>query len=159
MTRIKGLAILVAVLGTLLAACGGGGEAEVAAAIAESVEEAIEATDAAAGGDGDGFGLSTASLPDGLTIPVPDGGSVTLSVASDGMVAAALTYPADQLDSVIAFYDDALADFTRNETFGDDYRGVSYGAAGGKSVIVNTCIDMTADGNFDATCVTINEES
>ena len=51
------------------------------------------------------------STDSGLPIPLPAGGEVTLSTASDRIV----EYPADQFDSLVAFYDD----WTSNEA--EDY--------------------------------------
>lgn len=58
----------------------------------------------------DGFTPAPAELPEGLTIPVPDGGTIErgISLPEPGLVRldAVVRYPASEWDRIVAFYGD-----------------------------------------------------
>jgi hypothetical protein len=60
------------------------------------------------GDDGETMTFGGGDIPDGLTVPVPDGGEVTMSLTSDQDISVALQYPQSAYDQIVAFYDSAL---------------------------------------------------
>ena len=49
---------------------------------------------------------SGAEVPDGLEIPVPDGGDVMSSIAAEDMVLVSLTYDLGRFDEIVEFYEE-----------------------------------------------------
>jgi hypothetical protein len=109
-------------------------------------------------------------MPEGLTIPVPDGGDITTSVEMEQGVMVAVTYPKGDYDAIVAFYDDWTAgsgdDFDRQsmslDTGGPDQRSTIWvGSTSETFVSVGDCFDVHAEESsgeeFDAVCVNINQ--
>jgi len=109
-------------------------------------------------------------MPEGLTIPVPDGGDVTTSVEMEEGAMVVVTYPGGDYDAIVAFYDDWTAgsgdDFDRQsmslDTGGPDQRSTMWMGSGTETFIsVGDCFDAFAeeatDEEFDAVCVNINQ--
>ena len=48
---------------------------------------------------------SGATLPDGLEIPIPDGGDVMASFTSDGLINVSLSYDQGRFDEIVGFYE------------------------------------------------------
>ena len=108
---------------------------------------------------------SGASLPDALTVPVPDGGEVTSSFSDSSSVGTSLMYGEDRYDEIVAFYESWTAgngeDWqTSTSTFemdGDTQRSSQWNTSNGQYfILVSDCIDI-ATGEFTAACVTVNE--
>ena len=111
-----------------------------------------------------------AELPDGLDIPVPDGGDVTTSVEVEEGVMVVVTYPKGDYDAIVAFYDDWTAgsgdDFDRQsmslDTGGPDQRSTIWIGTGSETFVsVGDCFDVQSEESsgeeFNAVCVNINQ--
>lgn len=163
--------LLIFVLALLAAACGG---QQISEQIAEG---AIGGNaDVEISGDGDDVTIniesddgslslgSGASLPDELMIPVPDGGDVGAAGSSGGSVFAAITYPGDRYDEIVAFYDswtEGTGDEWQNQSATIDFQGQTQRSSAWSSadsllfIAVADC--ATSGGDFDSVCVTINQ--
>jgi hypothetical protein len=113
---------------------------------------------------------SGAELPDGLEIPVPDGGDVMTSVAAEGMVLVSLTYDLGRFDEIVAFYEDWTAgsgdEWDPQSMSFDSGEGAQrnqmwIGTDNGDAISVGDCIDVNVDAStneVNAACVTISQE-
>ncbi len=117
------------------------------------------------GDEGETMTFGGGDIPDGLTVPVPDGGEVTMSLTSDQDISVALQYPQGAFDQLVAFYDsnlDASSDSVdRFESTMSMEQGTIRTVNWNEtdyawSVNVSDCISA-ASGELDATCVTIFE--
>jgi hypothetical protein len=184
-TTTKTLIALVAVLAFVAASCGAAADKISEQAAQQAAEKLIEAgTDGDVSVDisGDGedasvkietedgsmsFGVGT-EMPDGLTIPVPDGGTVQTAIASDDVVLASLYYDQGRYDEIVGFYEgwvskdggdwqkqsmDATTDDGTIRTtmwFEDD---------GGGIITVGDCTAMGSDSmEINAVCVSVNQD-
>ena len=169
---------LVVVLGVALmvSACG-----QVVERVAEeSLERAAESS---GGGDididvteegasvqadveGEDFSVEVGSdveLPDGLVIPLADGGKVTLSGSQGGYIFVTAVYPLEAFDRLVDFYEDwtggDAADWQHSESnFTSEegtYRSVQW-LAGASNISIGDCLTLATD-EPDAVCVTINQ--
>ncbi len=69
------------------------------------------------GDDGEVMTIGGGELPDGLDLPVPDGGSVQTAITSGTEMLASIQYVNGDWDQLVAFYDSELGDeFERSET-------------------------------------------
>lgn len=153
------------------------------ASVAErAIEEAAEkAAESGGGGDveidlsedgasvraeGEDFSVemgSGAGLPDGLAIPVPDGGAVTTSGNQGSYLFVAIQYPLSRFDEIVDFYGDWTSgdaeDWQRAEsTFSSEdvtYRHVQW-LSGPSTIAVDDCITLDDDTPM-AVCVTVNQ--
>jgi hypothetical protein len=111
-----------------------------------------------------------AEMPEGLTVPVPDGGEVTTSVEIEDGVMVVVTYDQGRYDEIVAFYDDwtdgSGEEFEKQsmsfETEGQAQRSTMWvGTSSDSFVSVGDCFDVQADGSsgeeFNAVCVNINQ--
>ena len=109
-------------------------------------------------------------MPEGLSIPVPDGGDVTTSVEMEEGVMVVVTYPEGDYDAIVSFYDDWTAgsgdDFDKQtmslDTGGADQRSTMWiGATTETFISVGDCFDVYAEESsgeeFNAVCVNINQ--
>jgi hypothetical protein len=166
--------LLIFVLALLAAACGG---EQISEQIAEG---AIGGNaDVEISGDGDDFSInvesddgslslgSGASLPDEMEIPVPDGGDVTMAGTQGTSVFAAVSYPKDRYDEIVAFYDswtDGAGGEWQTQTATVDFGGQTQRTAAWNDVesnyyiLVSDCAFAAAEGNdLNAVCVTVNQ--
>jgi hypothetical protein len=117
------------------------------------------------------FGAGS-EMPESLTIPVPDGGDVTMSMEVDGGVMVNLTYAKGDYDAIVAFYDDWTAgsgeDFDKQtmsfDTGGVDQRSTMWIGTGTDTFVsVGDCFDVYSEEpsgeEFNAVCVNINQSS
>ena len=115
------------------------------------------------------FGAGS-EIPEGLTIPVPDGGDVTTSIEMEEGAMVVVTYPKGDYDAIVAFYDDWTAgsgeDFDRQtlsiDTGGPDQRSTTWIGTGSETFVsVGDCFDVYAEEpsgeEFNAVCVNINQ--
>jgi len=139
-------------------------------AACSSQDTAETANDSGDGGDvtvsTDGGGGSSVDLPDGLEIPVPDGGEVTTVLDDSSYLAVALNYPLDRYDDIVAFYDDYTEgtgeEWNRSESTNDMGDGLIQRSAqwvlGPDLISASDC--LTAEGgssSFGAVCVRVNQ--
>jgi hypothetical protein len=117
------------------------------------------------GDEGETMTFGGGDIPDGLTVPVPDGGEVTMSLTSDQDISVALQYPQNAFDQLVAFYDsnlDASSDSVdRYESTMSMEQGTIRSVNWNESdyawsVNVSDCISG-ATGDLDSACVTIFE--
>jgi len=165
---------LVFVVALLAASCGG-------EQISERIDEQAIGGDANVeiSGDGDDVTINIesdegslsvglgAELPDELDVPLPDGGNVMAAGTQNDSVFASTIYPGDRYDEIVTFYD-SWTEGTGNEwqtqTASIDFGGQTQRSAVWTSadnaifISIADCVD-TASGStdFDATCVTINQ--
>ena len=109
--------------------------------------------------------LGGGDLPEGLTVPVRDGGEVTASFSTPDGKTVSLAYPKGDYDDIVKFYEDwaASGNFEKSsfntESDGTTLRSTSwYSDDGNTSVsVTDNCVD--ASGNEDAVCLMIIEGS
>lgn len=179
-TKVSGIRVKVAIAGVAalaLVAAGCGGAAEI---VNEQLLESIEGVenvefDEGNGSfeitieqDGESMTIGGGEIPDGMTVPVADGGEVVGSSSSDSSLSVSLTYPKDRYEGLVAEYE-AWADGSGREiqksestyTYEDDgqeQRSASWATDDGSVYItVTDCIGATT-GEFDSACVTIYEQ-
>lgn len=102
-------------------------------------------------------------LPDGLKLPVLNGGKTVSVFESEGEIAVVLSYPENAFDEVAAFYDDQMSGqggfertaFDIDSADGVQIRNVSWiHESGRQTVNITTCPDFT--GTFErVTCVSL----
>lgn len=149
---------VVFVLALLAAACSGEQISE------QIAEEAIGGNaDVNISGDGDEFSVSVESdegsinigagseIPEGLTVPVPDGGEVTSSFSDDNSAGAGVMYAQDRYEEIVAFYESWTAGTgdewqTSTSTFeldGETQRSAQWNNVGNEVfILVSDCIDI-----------------
>lgn len=119
------------------------------------------------GEDGGTFSFGGGDLPDGLQIPVPDGGNVLLSIEAEGNITVSLEYPGSDLDRLVAFYDSELKpdsdDVDRAEssftTEDGEWTNVSWSSSSGDWFVnVGSCFG-TASDELDGTCIQISQSN
>lgn len=115
------------------------------------------------GEDGETMTFGGGEIPDNLDLPVPDGGTVTMSLSSGTDATVMLQYPLSDFDGLVAFYDaqlDASSDSVdRNETTMStedrDFRTVNWSDTDYTwNVTVSDCFVAVTD-EADAACVTL----
>jgi len=180
----KILIALLAVLALVATACGAAADKISEKAAEQATEKILEAS---GGGDvnvdvsGDGedatikvetedgsmsFGAGT-EMPDGLEIPVPDGGTVQTAISGTDGILVALFYDQDRYDEIIAFYEDWTA------STGDDWQKQSLDMStdegkirntlwvqdsGDDAVTVGDCTAMGSDTmEINAVCVSVSQ--
>jgi hypothetical protein len=113
---------------------------------------------------------SGAEVPDGLEIPVPDGGDVMSSITAEDMVLVSLTYDLGRFDEIVEFYEGWTAgsgDEWESQSLSFDsgegtQRNMMWiGTDNGDAISVGDCIDVDVDestSEVNAACVTITQE-
>ena len=117
------------------------------------------------GEDGATFSLGGGEIPDGMLLPIADGGEVGSVLTSNDDTIVSLVYPGAEFDQLVSFYDSELDadsnEVTRFESSyesGDDtIRSVSWTPDSGDwSVSASDCIEGQT-GELDSVCVTLYE--
>ena len=166
--------LTVVLAASLVTACGATAERAIEGAAeraAESggggdVEIDLSEDGASMRAEGEDFEVemgSGADLPDGLTIPVPEGGDVNTSGSQGSYVFVAIQYPSQRFDEIVGFYEDWTSkdgeSWQRAEsTFSSDEgtnRHVQW-LSGASSIAVDDCITLDDDEPI-AVCVTVNQ--
>ena len=108
-------------------------------------------------------------LPEGLEIPVPDGGDVMTSVEMEDGVSVALSYDLNRFDELTGFYDDWTGssgdEWASNSMSVDSGEGTQRmemwtDSGTGTMIMVADCADGSGDASSDesnAVCVSINQ--
>ncbi len=176
----KMVAVLIAVLALLAAACGSASDT----ATENLAEQLIEASsdgdvDVNISGDGDdvtiemetedgsvSIGVGT-ELPDGLDIPVPDGGEVLTSFVADDGISVSLSYDNGRFDEIYGFYEDwtdSSGDEWERQTFnmesdeGTVRNTMWVESAGGSAINLSDCAAMgTETTEDDAACLIVSQ--
>jgi hypothetical protein len=119
------------------------------------------------GDEGETMTFGGGDIPDGLTVPVPDGGEVTMSLASAQDISVALQYPQSDYDRVVSFYDGTFdSDSDSVDRYESTYstedgtvRSVNWNESDYDwTVTVSDCFG-SASGEMDAVCVTVYQSS
>jgi hypothetical protein len=119
------------------------------------------------GEDGETMSFGGGEIPEGLSVPVPDGGEVTMSLASAQDISVALQYPQSDYDRVVSFYDGTFdSDSDSVDRYESTYstedgtvRSVNWNESGyGWTVTVSDCFG-SASGEMNAVCVTVYQSS
>lgn len=174
------IAVLIAVLALFVAACGSASDT----ATEKFAEELIEASsdgnvDVDISGDGDDLTISVETedesisigvgtqLPDGLGIPVPDGGDVMSSFVTDEGISASLSYDQDRFDEIFGFYEawtGSSGDEWERQTFNMEsdegtIRSTMWVQSSGEGAIhLSDCVAMgTENAGDSAVCVTVSQ--
>lgn len=108
-------------------------------------------------------------VPDSLTLPVPDGGTVLASFSTNDDVSVSIQYPGDRYDSLVEFYSDwtssdsaeweqSSASF--NSAAGVELKSETWFDGDGRTIGVTNC-PATDDvsGETRAACVNLLQES
>jgi hypothetical protein len=119
----KMLMALVVVLALVASACGAAAD-KISEKVAEqATEKLVEASgggdvnvDISGNGDDAGVKIETedgsmsfgagSEMPEGLTIPVPDGGTVQTAITTEDGAMVALNYDQGRYDEIVGFYED-----------------------------------------------------
>jgi len=117
--------------------------------------------------DGETITIGGGDIPEGLTVPVPNGGQVVGAASSDTDISVSLMFPGDQYEDLVAQYqswaDGSGQEVAKSESTyesdGTEIRNVSWSTDDGSVfVTVSDCISVET-GEFDSACVTIYEQS
>ena len=118
------------------------------------------------GEDGETFSFGGGEIPEGLQVPIADGGDVISSFSSNSDKSVTLNYPASEFDQLVSFYDSQLGSGDSVSRFESSYstddgnmRNVSWtdDDEGNWNVSVGDCYGT--GGDLDSVCVTIFEFS
>ncbi len=109
-------------------------------------------------------------MPEGLTVPVPDGGEITTSVEMEDGVMVVLMFEKGRYEEIVAYYDDWTAGTGEKyekqtmsvDTGGPDQRSTMWvGTESNSFVALGDCFDPQAeessDEEFTAVCLNINQ--
>lgn len=116
------------------------------------------------GEDGEVMTIGGGDIPDGLDLPIPDGGEVLTSITSGSDVLATISYEGDRFDELVAFYDAEINsdsdEISRNETSftteDGTFRSVNWADNDGTFFVsVADCTGI--GGEIGAVCVTVNQ--
>jgi hypothetical protein len=169
------LPIIVALLALVVAACGGGDS------LAENLTE--RAIEQAGGGNvdvdfdenGDDFEVNVQTdegsmtigggeIPDGLTVPLPDGGDVQSSITMNNDLTVSLAWPTSEYEPLVSYYDDwtggEAQEFDRSSSTFETDDGVFrtttwYSSDRNISIVVADC--YSTSGELDSACVNISQ--
>lgn len=115
------------------------------------------------GEDGEVMTFGSGEIPEGLLVPVPDGGNVTATFTSGEDISVTLEYPGAMFDELVQTYDGVLGgdDVQRNEsTFSSDdgtMRSVNWYANDASILVSVADCYSTTSGDLESVCVTINQ--
>lgn len=119
------------------------------------------------GEDGETFSYGGGEIPEGMQLPIADGGKVGSVMTSNEDMMVQLYYPATAFDQLVSFYDSQLnADSDEISRFESSYgsdddtiRSVSWSPDSGEwDVSVSDCFGLES-GELDSACVMLFEES
>jgi hypothetical protein len=175
---MRKLALILAALSLAAAACGGSISENVAEEIIERGIEAEGGGDvdidldsgqvSIEGPEGESISIGGGEVPDEITVPIPDGGSVISTFVSSGDASVGLSYPRSEFEALVAFYDDWVSgqsdEYSRNESSftSDDgtVRNVGWYSGGENQTNISVTDCYTADGDgLDGACLNIVESS
>lgn len=164
----KMMVSMLAVLALVAAACGAATD-KISEQAAEKLIEAGTDGDVSVDVSGNGddatvkvetedgsmsFGVGT-EMPEGLDIPVPDGGTVQTAFSSDDGIMASLFYDQGRYDQIIRFYEDWTAGT------GDDWQKQSFDMSSDEGTI-RTTMWIQEEGNSAITagdCAAMGSET
>jgi hypothetical protein len=152
--------VLVVVVAVGAAACGGEDSGTTGDDALGSIGDIADDEESDGGASSDG----SLQLSENLTIPLPDGGTLTASITDTGYAYAYVEYSADRYDEIVNFYNDwAVAD-SRDWSGGDSsyesqgalVRGWIWDSQASRFGVAD-CVAGGGAGAFNAACVEISE--
>lgn len=152
--------VVIALVAVVTAACGG----EDSETSGDDPFGAIgDIADGSAGDDG-GLSDDSLQLSENVTIPLPDGGTLTASITDTGYGYAYVEYSADRYGEIVDFYNEWTVTDSRDWS-GSDSSYDSQGAlvrgwlwdSSGTRFGVADCVAGGGGGSFNAVCVEISE--
>jgi hypothetical protein len=152
--------VLIVIVAVSASACGG----ETSETNGDDPFGAIgDIADGSSGEDGNSAD-SSVQLSENVTIPLPDGGTVTASQTDTGYGYAYVEYSADRYDEIVDFYNEWIVTDSRDwsgfdssfESQGTVNRGWLWDSSGTRFG-VKDCIAGGSGGTFNAVCVEISE--
>lgn len=151
--KARSLVVVIAVFAVIAAGCGSDSNAGDADSIGST-----EATDdaPATGGEGGDSGYSSVQLSENVTIPLPDGGTVTASQTDTGYGYAYVEYPADRYDGLIEYYTQWTATDSRAWDGYDSGFGWVWNSDSSRFG-VKECVAGGSGDTLNAACVEISE--
>jgi hypothetical protein len=183
-TTTKMMMALLVVLALVASACGAAADKISEKAAEQAAEKLIEASgdgnvSVDLSGDGDdasmkietedgsmSFGAGT-EMPDGLTIPVPDGGTVQTAITADDAVMASLYYDEGRYEEIVGFYESWTSkdgsDWTKQSMDASTDDGTIrttmwFQESEDAMVTVGDCTAMGSDTmEINSVCVTVTE--
>lgn len=151
MLRVKWLVLIMTVA---VAACACGGDTSETPG--DSPLGAIgDITDGSSAEDG-GSGNSSVQMSENVTIPLPDGGTLTASQTDTGYGYAYVEYPADRYDGLVEFYNDWITTDSRNWNGNDSGFGWVWNSDSSRFG-VKECVAGGSGDTLNAVCVEISE--
>jgi hypothetical protein len=152
--------LLIMVVAVSASACGGDNSDESGDNPLGAIGDIAEGSDGDDGGSGD----SSVQLSENVTIPLPDGGTVTASQTDTGYGYAYVEYSADRYDELVVFYNEWIVTDSRDwsgfdssfESQGAVVRGWLWDSSGTRFG-VKDCVADGGAGTFNAVCVEISE--
>ena len=113
------------------------------------------------GEDGEVMTIGSGEIPEGLQVPVPDGGTILTTFSSGEDLMAMLEYPASQFDQLVSVYDGVLNgdEVQRTESTYSTDDGTMRSVAWYGDVVFVTLNDChsTDTGELDSVCLQINQ--
>ncbi len=174
--------VAIAAFALLVAACGSASDT-VAEKLAEELIEASSdgEVDIDVSGDGDdatikietdegsmSIGVGT-EMPDGLEIPVPDGGEVMTTLVADDVINVSLSYDGPRFDEIVGFYESwtdgtghewEAQTLTMDTGEGTQRTSMWIDDEGDSMILVADCAAMGSDTtDMNAVCVTVTQGS
>lgn len=184
-TATKMMVALLVVLALVASACGAAADKISEQAAEQAAEELMEAAgngdvsvDVSGNGDDQTIQVGTdegsvsigagSEMPDAITIPVPDDGTIDQAVTSGDTALVSVAYDPSRYDEIVAFYEDwvtknggeewekQVSDITTDE---GTIRGTYWMQQSGPDGIrVGDCAQMHSDGtSTSSVCVTIQQ--
>ncbi|MEA2011154.1 MAG: hypothetical protein U9N78_10665 [Actinomycetota bacterium] len=179
-SKVKRIAVLMAGFSLLVAACGSASDIAGEKLAEELIEASVDGdVSVDVSGDGDdatvsvetdegsmSFGAGT-EMPDGLEIPVPDGGDVMSAFTAEDVINVSLVYEQGNFEDIAGFYDewtDGTGDEWETQDLtmdsGDEKQRTSMwiSDADESMIIVADCAGMGSETmEIDAVCVTVTQ--
>ncbi len=113
------------------------------------------------GEDGEVMTIGSGEIPEGLQVPVPDGGKILTTFSSGEDIMVMLEYPASQFDQLVSVYDAALdGDEVQrtNSTMSTDEGTIRSTGWYGNVIFVTLNDCHSADtSELDSVCLQINQ--
>jgi hypothetical protein len=111
--------------------------------------------DGSGGDDGDSAD-SSVQMSENVTIPLPDGGTLTASQTDTGYGYAYVEYPADRYDGIVEFYNEWIVTDSRDWSGYDSGFGWVWNSASSRFG-VKECVAGGNGDTLNAVCVEISE--
>lgn len=149
---MKRFVVVLAVLAVVAVGCGG----DTAETDSNDSLGSIGDIADGSGGDSGNSGGSSMELSENVTIPLPDGGTVTASQTDTGYGYAYVEYPADRYDAVVEFYNEWIVTDSRDWSGSDSGFGWVWNSDSSRFG-VKECVAGGSGDTLNAVCVEISE--